>query len=89
MSFYDINHNNEINKGDRQDKNYPVELPSRSSQKQVSPIVDVVENEIYPLEFSNCHRTKPHFDTNNDMTEIVTTETESETEEQTTHVQHK
>ena len=50
---------------------------------------DVTEHEVYPLEFANCHRTKPHFDTNGDITEIVTTETEAETEERTTHEQHK
>ena len=55
----------------------------------ISPIVDVTEHEVYPLEFANCHRTKPHFDTNGDITEIVTTETEAETEERTTHEQHK
>lgn len=58
-------------------------------QKEISPIVDVTEHEVYPLEFANCHRTKPHFDTNGDITEIVTTETEAETEERTTHEQHK
>lgn len=85
MSFYDIDHN----EGNRQNENYPVELPSRNSKKEISPIVDVTEHEIYPLEFANCHRTKPHFDTNGDITEIVTTETEAETEERTTHGQHK
>ena len=85
MSFYDIDHNG----GNRQNENYPVELPSRNSKKEISPIVDVTEHEVYPLEFANCHRTKPHFDTNGDITEIVTTETEAETEERTTHEQHK
>lgn len=85
MSFYDIDHN----EGNRQNENYPVELPSRNSKKEISPIVDVTEHEVYPLEFTNCHRTKPHFDTNGDITEIVTTETEAETEERTTHEQHK
>lgn len=83
LSFYDVNHN------EGQHEKYPIELPSRNSKKEISPIVDVTEHEVYPLEFANCHRTKPHFDTNGDITEIVTTETEAETEERTTHEQHK
>ena len=83
MSFYDVNHN------EGQHEKYPIELPSRNSKKEISPIVNVTEHEVYPLEFANCHRTKPHFDTNGDITEIVTTETEAETEERTTHEQHK
>ena len=82
-NFYDVNHN------EGQHEKYPIELPSRNSKKEISPIVDVTEHEVYPLEFANCHRTKPHFDTNGDITEIVTTETEAETEERTTHEQHK
>lgn len=83
MRFYDVNHN------EGQHEKYPIELPSRNSKKEISPIVDVTEHEVYPLEFANCHRAKPHFDTNGDITEIVTTETEAETEERTTHEQHK
>ena len=72
MGFYDVNHN------EGQHEKYPIELPSRNSKKEISPIVDVTEHEVYPLEFANCHRTKPHFDTNGDITEIVTTETEAD-----------
>lgn len=71
----------------KSDKQYPVELPSRSSETKCSPIVDVVVNETYPLEFANCHRTKPHFDTNEDITEVVTTEITPDKAEQTTREQ--
>ena len=46
MSFYDVNHN------EGQHEKYPIELPSRNSKKEISPIVDVTEHEVYPLEFA-------------------------------------
>ena len=72
-------------KADNQNERYPIELPSRSNHTTTSPIVDVVEDETFPLEFANCHRTKPHFDADADLTEVVATETEADTEEQTIH----
>ncbi len=72
-------------KTDNQNERYPIELPSRGNKTESSPIVDVVENETFPLEFANCHRGKPHFDTNEDVTEVVATEIESDKAEQTIH----
>ncbi len=75
------------NKNDNQDNHsgrYPIELPSRSNSTTTSPIVDVVEAETFPLEFANCHRTNPRFGSDDD-TEIITTEKEPDTEEQTIH----
>lgn len=72
-------------KSDKQSEQYPIELPSRNGGIKSSPIVDVVENEIFPMEVANCHRSKPHFDTNEDITEVVTTEIEPDKAEQTIH----
>lgn len=72
-------------KTNKKKEQYPVELPSRSSETKRSPIVDVVNNETYPLEFgSSRHHSGVHIDSINSITEVVATETESDTAGRTT-----
>ncbi len=71
---------------------FPVEFPSRSSENKRSPIVDVTENEIYPLDckplgsdfHGNCGIHIKSFD---DVSEVIATETEPDTAGQTIHGQ--
>lgn len=74
---------------ERKNEKYPVELPSRSNETERSPIVDVTENEIYPLEFSHSglnmrHQSGVHIKSFNDISEVIATEIEPGMEEQTT-----
>lgn len=43
MSFYDVNHN------EGRTKNIRLSCPHGNSKKEISPIVDVTEHEVYPL----------------------------------------
>lgn len=72
---------------------YPVEFPSRGNKANHSPIVDVTENEIYPMDVSSPYQNANHksgaFDYSDSITEVVTTETAPDKAEQTIHGQHK
>ena len=74
-------------KTSKKNEQYPVELPSRNSESKSSPIVDVVNNEIYPLEVGARHHSGVHIESFDNITEVVTTETGLDTAEQTTHGQ--
>lgn len=69
---------------EKKNEKYPVEFPSRSNQSKNSPIVDVTENEIYPLGFDRAQRNSGSF---NSVTEVIAADIEADTEEQTTHGQ--
>lgn len=75
-------------KSDKKHEHYPIELPSRNSETKRSPIIDVVNNETYPLEFGNSrHQSGVHIDSFNSVAEVVATEIEPDTAGQTTHGQ--
>ena len=75
-------------KSDKKHEQYPIELPSRNSETKRSPIIDVVNNETYPLEFGNSrHQSGVHIDSFNSFAEVVATEIEPDTAGQTTHGQ--
>ena len=75
-------------KSDKKNEQYPIELPSRNSETKRSPIIDVVNNETYPLEFGNSrHQSGVHIDSFNSVAEVVATEIEPDTAGQTTHGQ--
>lgn len=75
-------------KTEKKNENFPIELPSRNNEVKRSPIVDVTENEIYPLDFENVrHESGVHFQQYGDISEVVATEIEPDTAGQTTHVQ--
>ena len=73
---------------ERKNEKYPVELPSRSNETERSPIVDVIENEIYPLEFSHSgsmrHQSGVHIQSFDNISEVIATEIEPDTEGRTT-----
>ena len=55
-------------KSDKKHEQYPIELPSHNSETKRSPIVDVVNNETYPLEFGNSrHQSGVHLDSFNSV----------------------
>lgn len=75
-------------KAEKQSEKFPVELPSRNSEVKRSPIVDVAENEIYPLDFENMRQESGvHFEQYGDISEVVATEIKPDMAGQTTHVQ--
>lgn len=75
-------------KSDKKHEQYPIEFPSRNSETKRSPIVDVVNNETYPLEFSSSrHQSGVHLDSFNSVAEVVATEIEPDTAGQTIHGQ--
>ena len=75
-------------KSDKKHEQYPIELPSRNSETKRSPIVDVVNNETYPLELgSSRHQSGVHLDSFNSVAEVVATEIEPDTAGQTIHGQ--
>ena len=75
-------------KSDKKHEQYPIELPSRNSETKRSPIVDVVNNETYPLELGNSrHHSGVHGDSFNSVAEVVATEIEPDTAGQTIHGQ--
>ncbi|MEE0913045.1 MAG: hypothetical protein U0L76_00465 [Ruminococcus sp.] len=74
-------------KSSKKNEQYPVELPSRNSESKSSPIVDVVNNETYPLEVGARHHSGVHIESFDNIAEVVATEIEPDTAEQTTHGQ--
>lgn len=66
------------------DNKFPVELPSRNSETKRSPIVDVTENEIFPLGFNNIDGNRKNSGVQSqspdNVSEIIATETESDLE---------
>lgn len=75
-------------KSDKKHEQYPIELPSHNSETKRSPIVDVANNEIYPLELgSSRHHSGVHLDSFNSITEVVATEIEPDKAGQTIHGQ--
>lgn len=72
---------------------YPVEFPSRGNKAGHSPIVDVTENEIFPMDVSspyqNTNRKSGAFDLHDNITEVVATEIAPDMAEQTIHGQQK
>lgn len=72
---------------------YPVEFPPRGNKTSHSPIVDVTENEIFPMDVSSPYQNANHksgaFDAVDNITEVVATEIEPDTAEQTIHGQQK
>lgn len=74
------------NKSDKKKEKYPIEFPSRTGEIKRSPIVDVVNNETYPLELgSSRHNSGVQIDSMNSIAEVVATETEPDTAGQTIH----
>ncbi len=81
-----------MNKNDEKKKEqYPIEFPSRSGDVKRSPIVDVTENVIYPMELSspyqNAHKQSGAYPMPDNITEVVTTEIAPDTAEQSIHGQ--
>ncbi len=77
-------------KSEKKNEQFPIELPSRSSETKRSPIVDVVENETYPLEFANGnmrHHSGVHIESFDNISEVVATEIDPDKEGQTIHGQ--
>lgn len=72
---------------------YPVEFPPRGNKASHSPIVDVTENEIFPMDVSspyhNANRKSGAFDSVDNITEVVATEIAPDKAEQTIHGQQK
>lgn len=80
-----------MSKNSKKEEQYPVEFPSREGKTTHSPIVDVTENEIYPMELdpanqNSRHHSGVHLSPEN-ITEVVTTEIEPDMAEQTIHGQ--
>ena len=79
------------NKSDKEQ--YPVEFPPRGNKASHSPIVDVTENEIFPMDVSSPYQNANHksgaFDAVDNITEVVATEIAPDTAEQTIHGQQK
>ncbi len=80
-------------KSEKKDEQYPLEFPSRDDKPRHSPIVDVVENEIFPMDFSSPYQNNRsesgvHY-TPESITEVVTTEILPDTAEQTIHGQQR
>ena len=64
---------------DKKHEQYPIELPSRGTETKRSPIIDVVNNETYPLEVGGFrHHSGVQLDSLNSVTEVVATEIESD-----------
>lgn len=80
-------------KDKKKDEQYPIEFPSRNGEVKHSPIVDVTENEIYPMQFvspsANTHGQTGEFPSPESITEVVTTEIAPDRAEQTIHEQQK
>ena len=70
---------------------YPVEFPPRGNKASHSPIVDVTENEIFPMDVSSPYQNANHksgaFDAVDNITEVVATEIEPDKAGQTIHGQ--
>lgn len=77
-------------KNDKNYESYPVELPSRNNTIKRTPIVDTLDNEIYPMEteINTRHQSGVHIQSFDDISEVVATEIEPEKAEQTIHEQH-
>ena len=74
-------------KSEKKNEQYPIELPTRSNLSKNSPIVDVLDNEIFPLEAGSRHHSGVHIDSFDNISEVVATEIEPDKAEQTTHGQ--
>lgn len=73
-------------KSDKRNEQYPIEFPSRNGDSKRSPIVDVVNNETFPLELSGSrHNSGVHIDSFDSISEVVATEIAPDTAEQTIH----
>lgn len=72
---------------------YPIEFPSRGNKVSHSPIVDVTENEIFPMNVSSPYQNANHksgtFDLCDNITEVVATEIAPDKAKQTIHGQYK
>ncbi len=57
---------------------YPIELPTREGKTSHTPITDVVENEIFPLDFKSAYgsarRNSGVQVSDNSIAEVITTE---------------
>ncbi len=75
-------------KSSKKNEQFPIELPNRSNISKNAPIVDVVDNETFPLELGGSrHKSgvnSPSFD---NVAEVVATEIEPDKAVQTTHGQ--
>ena len=61
-------------KTERKNEKYPIELPSRNSGFEHSPIVDVVESEIYPYDVESRSHRNMHGENYENIAEVVATE---------------
>lgn len=72
---------------------YPVEFPPRGNKASHSPIVDVTESEIFPMDvispYQNANHKSGAFDAVDNITEVVATEIAPDKAEQTIHGQQK
>ncbi len=76
-----------MSKSKNRKNQFPIEFPSRNNGDTMSPIIDTLDNEIFPREANR--RSGMHIDSLNSISEVITTEITPETEEQTTHEQQK
>jgi hypothetical protein len=66
---------------------YPIELPPHEQHSKHSPIVDVTENVIFPMEVDAVYK-QPYKNNGlqiDNITEVVATEIEADKAEQTIH----
>lgn len=70
-------------KAEKKNEQYPIELPGRDSTVKRSPIIDVTENEIYPMNFHSRHYADNTL--GEDISEVVATDIEPTSAEQTFH----
>ncbi len=68
----------------KQDKQFPVELPSRQNSLESTPITDVVEHEAYPLRVDDTNgirnQSGVHVSTYDDITEVAAIDAVADTE---------
>ena len=65
-------------KSERKNEKYPIELPSRNNGFEHSPIVDVVESEIYPYNVESRSHRSMHSENYENITEVVAAELDME-----------
>ena len=78
-------------KSEKKEEQYPIEFPSREDKAKHSPIVDVVEHEIFPMEsgseYQNVRKGSGVHYTPDSIAEVVATEIAPDTAGQTIHGQ--
>ncbi|MEE1061240.1 MAG: hypothetical protein UH080_05380 [Ruminococcus sp.] len=65
-------------KTERKSDKYPIELPSRNNGFEHSPIVDVVESEIYPYKVNSRAHRSMYGENCGNITEVVAAELDND-----------